>query len=50
MAFCENLSVFCQQISAREQQLLESADVGDEERVEDIRRRLDGLDRQFIYM
>ena len=49
-AFCANLSDLCDQITVKEQQLLESADAGEEQRVEDIRRQLDGLYRQFIYM
>ncbi|EOF4374435.1 TPA: excinuclease ABC subunit UvrB [Pseudomonas aeruginosa] len=49
-AFCENLSDLCDQITAKEQQLLEFTDTGDEQRVEDIRRQLDGLYRQFIYV
>lgn len=49
-AFCENLSVLCEQITKKEQQLLEHADDGDEKCVETIRRELDGLYRQFIYM
>ncbi|HCE7175845.1 TPA: excinuclease ABC subunit B, partial [Pseudomonas aeruginosa] len=48
-AFCENLSDLCDQITAKEQQLLEFTDTGDEQRVEDIRHQLDGLYRQFIY-
>ncbi|WP_458259277.1 hypothetical protein [Burkholderia multivorans] len=49
-AFCENLSDLCERITVKEHQLLEFADTGDEQRVEDIRRQLDGLYRQFIYM
>ncbi|CAB3756550.1 excinuclease ABC subunit B [Burkholderia sp. MSh2] len=49
-AFCENLSVLCHRITAREEQLLEFAAAGDEQRVEEIRHQLDGLYRQFIYM
>lgn len=49
-AFCENLSDLCDQITAKEQQLLECADTGDEQRVEEIRHQLDGLYRQFIYI
>ncbi|MCO4019428.1 excinuclease ABC subunit UvrB [Pseudomonas aeruginosa] len=49
-AFCENLSDLCDQITAKEQQLLEFTDTGDEQRVEDIRHQLDGLYRQFIYI
>lgn len=50
VAFCENLSVLCQEITAKEEQLLEFAAAGDEQGVEDIRHQLDGLYRQFIYM
>ena len=49
-AFCESLSDLCEQITAKEHQLLEYADTGGEQRVEDIRRQLDSLYRQFIYM
>jgi len=49
-AYCESLSVLCQQITALEQHLLEFSDIGDEQRIEDIRCQLDGLYRQFIYM
>lgn len=50
VAFCENLSELCQQITLKEAQLLEFSDGGDEERLDDIRSQLDGLYRQFIYM
>jgi excinuclease ABC subunit B len=49
-AFCENLSDLCNQINSAEHRLLEAVDIGDDIQVEDIRSRLDGLYRQFIYL
>ncbi|MDH0734821.1 MULTISPECIES: excinuclease ABC subunit UvrB [Achromobacter] len=49
-AFCENLSDLCARITSKEQDLLELTESGDEQRVEEIRRDLDSLYRQFIYM
>lgn len=49
-AFCKNLEDLCNQITSKEHQLLAAAEKGDEKRVEDIRRELTGLYRQFIYM
>lgn len=49
-AFCENLNDLCDQITAKEQELLELTDAGNEQGVEDIRLQLDSLYRQFIYM
>ena len=49
-AFCESLSVLCDQITAKEQRLLEFSDAGNEAQVEKVRHELDGLYRQFIYM
>lgn len=49
-AFCESLAVLCDQITAKEQRLLEFSDAGNEAQVEKVRHELDGLYRQFIYM
>lgn len=49
-AFCENLSELCEQITSKEQKLLEFSDDGNEVRVEEIRRELNALYQQFIYM
>ncbi|EIB6860026.1 excinuclease ABC subunit UvrB [Acinetobacter pittii] len=49
-AFCENLSILCQQITSKEQELLKFEDNGNEEQVEKIRHQLDNLYRQFIYI
>lgn len=49
-AFCENLNDLCDRITAKEKQLLDFTDAGDEQGVEDIRLQLDSLYRQFIYM
>lgn len=48
--FCKSLSMLCEQITSKEKELLESTDEGDIQRVESIRRQLDGLYSQFIYM
>ena len=50
VAFCENLADLCHQITNKEHQLLDAADNGDQELIEDIRRQLNGLYRQFIYL
>ncbi|MGF1735923.1 excinuclease ABC subunit UvrB [Photobacterium satsumensis] len=50
VTFCENLSVLCQQITAKEQHLLAAVDASDEQQVNEIRVQLDELYRQFIYM
>ncbi len=49
-AFCENLYELCDLITDKEQRLLAAVDSGDEGQIEDIRRQLDGLYRQFIYL
>lgn len=49
-AFCKSLSDLCDQITAKEQLLLEFTDAGDEQHVEEIRSQLDVLYRQFIYI
>lgn len=49
-AFCENLSILCQQITSKEQELLTFEDNGNEGEVEKIRHQLDNLYRQFIYI
>nr|WP_100548278.1 MULTISPECIES: excinuclease ABC subunit UvrB [unclassified Pseudomonas] len=49
-SFCENLAVLCEQITRKEQALLEYTDEGDEKRVEAVRQQLNTLYRQFIYM
>ena len=49
-AFCENLYELCDPITDKEQRLLAAVDSGDEGQIEDIRRQLDGLYRQFIYL
>ena len=48
--FCENLEELCHRITAREQELLAADGEGDAQQAEDIRRQLDVLYRQFIYM
>lgn len=48
--FCENLADLCEQITIKEHQLIELTGIVDEKRVEDVRRQLDELYRQFIYM
>ena len=49
-AFCENLHELCDRITNQEQHLLSAEDRGDELQAEDIRRQLNGLYRQFIYL
>lgn len=49
-AFCANLYELCDRITDEEQRLLSAVDSGNEQQAEDIRRRLDGLYRQFIYL
>ncbi|MGF1680113.1 excinuclease ABC subunit UvrB [Photobacterium minamisatsumaniensis] len=49
-AFCENIAMLCQQITAKEQYLLAAVDQNDEQQVKAIRHQLDGLYRQFIYI
>ena len=49
-AFCKSLSDLCDQITAKEQLLLEFTDAGDEQHVEEIRSQLDVLYRHFIYI
>lgn len=48
--FCDNLAQLCDRITEVEQQLLAAADARDEPRFAEIRQRLDGLYRQFIYV
>ncbi|AJR05206.1 excinuclease ABC subunit UvrB [Photobacterium gaetbulicola] len=50
VAFCENLSVLCQQITEKEQHLLAAVDASDAQQINEIRVQLDELYRQFIYM
>ncbi len=49
-AFCKNLYELCDLITEKEQHLLDAVDSGDEQQTEDVRRQLDGLYRQFIYL
>ncbi|ATG41760.1 excinuclease ABC subunit UvrB [Phaeobacter piscinae] len=48
--FCTNLVELCNRITEEEHLLLAAADANDEKRVEEIRERLDGMYRQFIYL
>ena len=48
--FCANLAELCHRITVEEHQLLVAADDHDDERIEKIRKRLDGLYRQFIHV
>lgn len=48
--FCANLYELCDLITTKEHRLLEAVDSGDEKKIEDTRRQLDGLYRQFIYL
>ncbi|KXJ47750.1 excinuclease ABC subunit UvrB [Marinobacter sp. Hex_13] len=48
--FCENLADLCQQITDKEQRLMELTDSGKEQSVEAVREQLDALYRQFIFM
>ncbi|HEP6279585.1 UvrABC system protein B [Burkholderia pseudomultivorans] len=50
VAFCKNLSDLCDQITKKEERLLEFTDAGDEKKIEDTRDQLNGLYRQFIFM
>ncbi|WP_309885991.1 hypothetical protein [Caballeronia sp. LZ029] len=49
-AFCENLTDLCNQITTKEEKLIEFTDVGDEKHVEEVRSQLNDLYRQFIYV
>jgi excinuclease ABC subunit B len=48
--FCENLPMLCQQITQKEQLLINLSDSGNEKQIDDIRNQLSALYRQFIYM
>lgn len=48
--FCDNLAELCQRITAEEQNLLTAANSKDEKQIANIRKQLDGLYRQFIYV
>ncbi|WP_437191019.1 excinuclease ABC subunit UvrB [Planctomicrobium sp. SH527] len=48
--FCKSLEELCDRITEQEQQLLVADDAGNESQREKIRRRLDRLYRQFIYV
>lgn len=48
--FCENLKELCGRITEKEHQLLAASDEHNEKRIEEIRRQLDSLYRQFIYV
>lgn len=49
-AFCANLSELCQQITSTEKLLLAACDANDETQISEIRKRLNDLYRQFIFM
>ncbi|WP_430827324.1 excinuclease ABC subunit UvrB [Chryseobacterium indologenes] len=49
-AFCQNLEELCERITELERQLVAASDDHDEKLTDEIRLKLDGLYRQFIYI
>lgn len=49
-AFCKNLEELCERITELERQLVAASDDHDEKLTDEIRLKLDGLYRQFIYI
>ncbi|AYZ36224.1 excinuclease ABC subunit UvrB [Chryseobacterium indologenes] len=49
-AFCQNLEELCERITEQERQLVAASDDHDEKLTDEIRLKLDGLYRQFIYI